>query len=278
MAPHPTPLSPWWMKRLLALERRSRSVDRLYTQLCKLRSDLLVALVPPEQRDAFIRSAHTGASILKTDAHNRDLLFWEAKAMEAWFPEPPARLWVGAAGAGREMVALAARGYDVAGLEPLPELVSILQNNVPSAHLLAVDTASYQDMLAHRPLKASDHAPFDGAILGWLSICHLTSEAAIVELLGHVRALCPHGPVLLSYAEPPTVGPQQRRLRTLLATVAPHRRSHHDFFQVSRYGGGFIHALTPAQIAQIAAQANYRVVASAHFGTFPHAVLVPTTA
>lgn len=267
--------NPWTLRALLALERRSRLLDRLYSQVSKLRSDLLVALVPADQRDAFVRSAHTAASVLKTPEHNRALFYWEEKAIEAWFPPPPARVWVGAAGAGREMAALAARGYDVAGLEPLPEMIEALRRNVPPERLLAVDGATYQEVLAGRPLTATAQAPFDAMLLGWLSVCHLTSDAAIVELLTWARSLCPTGPLLLSYAEPPSVGPAQRRLRALLGRVAPHRGSPRDFFQVSRYGGGFIHALTPEVVEQLAAAAGYRVALSERVGTFPHAVLVP---
>ena len=101
------------------------------------------------------------------------------------------------------------------------------------------------------------------------------SDSAIVELLTWARSLCPTGPLLLSYAEPPSVGPAQRRLRALLGRVAPHRGSPRDFFQVSRYGGGFIHALTSEVVEQLAAAAGYRVALSERVGTFPHAVLVP---
>jgi hypothetical protein len=50
---------------------------------------------------------------------------WEDAWLGRWLPEPPARVLVGAAGAGREAVALRERGHEVVALEPSAELATL---------------------------------------------------------------------------------------------------------------------------------------------------------
>lgn len=139
--------------------------------------------------------------------NDRDGLYpWE----ESWFsrrlPPPPARVLIGAAGAGREAVVLERRGYTVVALEP---------STRAAAHCAAalgrgssVVHASYQDLIAALsgesdppfPLTGDDR--FDAVLLGWGSFGHLLREEDRGRLLAACSTVCPTGPILLSVFRP----------------------------------------------------------------------------
>src|SRR5687767_12754763 len=55
----------------------------------------------------------------------RGLWPFEERALERWFPRPPARVLVPGAGTGREVLALHQRGYQVDAFEPTAAMVAL---------------------------------------------------------------------------------------------------------------------------------------------------------
>src|SRR5262249_34872561 len=113
---------------------------------------------------------------------------FEARAIECYFPPPPARLFVPGAGAGRELLALRARGYLVHGLEPVPALRQAAERFLPP--------------LRSKSIQEGARAPegcFDGIVVGWCLWGHLTAQADRLAVLEAFRKVCPNGPVLLSF-------------------------------------------------------------------------------
>jgi hypothetical protein len=133
----------------------------------------------------------------RTDDQRAGLFPYEARALEEHFPGPPARILVPGAGAGRELLALLARGYDARGFDPVPSMVRAAKAAL-GRDADRIVCASVQTW------RAGEGAPFDGVLAGWTMWTHLVRAADRLETLRSFRRACPHGPVLLSFwrAEP----------------------------------------------------------------------------
>ena len=97
--------------RLDAARLLERVVRRLLTGV---RRDLGPDLAAELTAAAYTRKAHYAA----TWHQDLGLFDFEERALTEHFPAPPARLLVIGCGGGRELVALAERGFTVVGVEP----------------------------------------------------------------------------------------------------------------------------------------------------------------
>jgi len=127
---------------------------------------------------------------------------WWASAL----PPPPCRLLVGGAGSGREVRFLSQLGYRCVAFDPARSFVQKGKELVDSGECVAFLVGGY-DTLTVGPASASDSVgsflrdlgPFDAALCGWGSICHLASAEGRVGALRALGTLCPSGPLLLSF-------------------------------------------------------------------------------
>jgi len=133
------------------------------------------------------------------------LYAWETQWFERRLPSAPASILVGAAGGGREAVALQELGYHVHAFEPSTSAFRRCQEALGSD---LVDQASYQDLVAsvlhgtNTPLQLKPEARFDAVLLGWGSFGHVLRSADRLELLRTCDHVAPNGPILLSIFEP----------------------------------------------------------------------------
>jgi hypothetical protein len=121
------------------------------------------------------------------------LWLWEREALRRFFPSA-GRILVGAAGAGREMVALHRAGYSVEGFEcahTLVEAGQVILRDAGCAGRLTWAPAGTVPAL---------EGQFDGAIMGWSGYMYIPLRTQRVKLLQDFRALlrC-GGPLLLSF-------------------------------------------------------------------------------
>ncbi len=124
---------------------------------------------------------------------NSGLWLWEREALRLFFP-PTGSIVVGAAGAGREMLALERAGYAVQGFECARSLVdsgrAILQESGCRGELICVPPGTV-------PVTQGS---FDGAIMGWSGYMYIPSRGQRVKLLRDFRDLLVDGaPLLLSF-------------------------------------------------------------------------------
>lgn len=138
--------------------------------------------------------ARLGVRLYGRSPHARSagLFAWEEAFFARVLPPPPARILVGAAGAGRETTELLARGYEVLAYEPAPELVRRLEAVAPQARPFRATHESFAD-------HAARHGRFDAVVVGWLSLSHVLDEAERLRVLRALAETCPEGPILASF-------------------------------------------------------------------------------
>ncbi|MBT8495774.1 MAG: hypothetical protein KJO07_22215, partial [Deltaproteobacteria bacterium] len=192
---------------------------------------------------------------------NRGLLPWEEEVFAEFLPEPPATLVVGAAGAGREMIELAASGYRVSGFEPAVGLAAVARREARCC----VEIASYEQIFEAPP--ASMSGGFDAGILGWGSLSHLASPKQARRAVLAVRRLVPRGNLILSWVDdrPGELELSQRRVLTRMGLPTLDERSGYTLH------GGFSRTYSMDEIFRLAVRTGHRVIRYQE-GQYPHAV------
>jgi len=211
-------------------------------------------------RDYFLGSSrYLGAD------HNLGGLFgWEDDAIRRYFGQARAIL-VLAAGAGREMLVLAARGIRVDGYECNPELVEYGNRLLAEQGCEAVIRPMERDRC---PALTST---YEGAIIGWSAYMLIQGRTTRITLLRAVRDhLKPGAPVLLSFL---FRRGQERRFAVARAVASAVRRvcggeAHElgDFLAPS-----FVHLFNEEEIRSELAAAGFRLELYSIIG-YGHAV------
>ena len=242
----------------------TRIVDRAYGRFDRLRTRLIMRRAPAGFFEVYNDVAFSRQARYRPDssAFEDELFPWEAEAIAAWFPAPPARLLIGGVGGGREGFALARRGYEVTAFEPATALVSGIVRRAGETGLrIDVYTGRYESLphvlmpdAGETTVDLSQRDPFDAAILGWASYSHLRTDEDRVGALRAMGALT-RGPILLSYFP----------------------------FAASRQSGpaagsfalftGFFRDLTEAEVRAQAAAAGLDVLSLLHDTGWPRAIL-----
>jgi hypothetical protein len=231
------------------LIRASTAIDNAYRRFDRLRSELVAAVASDAALDRYNDLAYGETQAYRPDSDGfRAYLFpWEEAVIREEFPAPPARLLVGGAGGGRETLALAAKGYEIAAFDPSERLVASLGGRVPGSTVLV---GAYEDTD-----RLFTGEMFDGAILGWGSFSHLRTERARIGALRSFSRLTA-GPILVSFlAVKGDVTPRLARFRRVLP-----RRPDRDPDDVFAVTIGFYHPVDEAEVRGLAAAAELEVV------------------
>lgn len=274
---------PLWVRALLA-------ADRLATRAANareaLRDELLLAWIRPEDRAALTAALYAHQSTYLPGGHRfkSGLFPWEKRVLEAPpFPRS-GRVLLGAAGAGRELVALVERGFEVVAFDPCAAFVEAARGVAEGSKATVVE-ASYADLVSAAagrggPLTfITAGAPFDAIVLGWGSLSHVTPARERLALFKATRAVAPRAPVLASFAlEPDSAAPPGSKgrardaLRSLFARMgAPGISEVGDHVYPD---GGFFSNLGADEMMKLAWAAGYEV-ALYEDAPYPHALLVP---
>jgi len=270
--------------------RRLALLDRAYSALSALRSELVLALASDATLDAYNDLVYGVSPFYRQEGPvvHRGLFRWEAKAVASFFPRPPARVLVGGAGAGREPLALAQMGYSVVAFEAAPALAARMASNAMAMPGVEPYQGRYEELPQLRAAapglssaNLEEMPQFDAGMLGWGSFSHIrTQELRIATLAAFARVV--RGPLLVSFlALPDTPGAcsGSARIRRLL----PSRRHRYpgDAFHMH---AGFCHYVSERELLTVAAAAGLKPVhVSIYVGPayqgddvdYPHAVLMP---
>jgi hypothetical protein len=267
-----------WTRLGVRFVRATLVVDRAYALADRVRSRLVLAVASSRWLDAYSSDVY-GQMAASWARQPPSLYLWEDDALSRFFPSPPARLLVGAAGAGREALALASRGYGVVAFEPCERLRERLEHRAEAADSsprIRVFHASYADLPDltgpdGARFRLRDVGPFDGAILGWGSFSHIRTDQERLDVLRHVVAVT-RGPILVSFNvqhDGPTARQDPGIVHRVKRLV---RGSDADRFLMSV---GYTHVFTRDELDGLVERAGLTM---AHFSTtdaWPHAVLMP---
>jgi hypothetical protein len=126
---------------------------------------------------------------------NSGLLLWEREAIFKYFP-PAGRVLVGAAGAGREMVALAAEGFFVEGFDCCKPLVELAQVEL-KRH--GIDSNLYYTSPSTVP---ECNGPYSAALVGFSGYMYIAGSDRRIRFLQELcKLLKPDAPVMISFTE-----------------------------------------------------------------------------
>lgn len=140
------------------------------------------------------KSYDDGGNYIRGPYLDSGLQFWEEIAVKRFFT-PGCRVLVGAAGGGRELIALARAGYVTAGFECCRPMVSAGQR--------ALQARGIESRLEWAPpcRLPEDPGTWDAAIVGWNGYTYISPTVRRIAFLTNLRQhLRPGAPVLISGA------------------------------------------------------------------------------
>lgn len=246
------------------------------------------AMLSPELRTRLTAEIYGARGTYKLD----EMFKWEEEWFASDLPPAPAKVLVGGAGSGREVKHLVKRNYQVVAFDPAESFVRNARPRLRHPGCLGLYRGSYEELArdcrngGEGSLKpVFEQAPYDAVVLGWGSFTHVNSSQARLGLLQCLYALCPRGPVLLSFWMR-TEDSELRKSRAWalgfrIGSMLAGRKANHaavdpgDFFLGNC---GFGHYFTLAEFEQLAREAGYEIAQAPggkYSGTFPHATLVP---
>ena len=216
--------------------------------------------------DAFY-SSHGGEHATYEGAeHNLSgLREWEARIVEEGV-QPGWRVVVTSAGGGREVIALAERGFQVAGYEPNTALVDAGRRLIAERGL---ESATLEPSARGGFPAAAGRC--DAVVVGWGSYIHIQGRARRVAMLRAARErLEPGGPLVLSFWEGPEGGRYFAVVRGIASAVRALRG-----LEPPELGDTmretFVHVFTRADVEGELAEAGFSV-AELRGEPYPHAV------
>lgn len=140
--------------------------------------------------------AYRSWGIYRDSAYNESgFRDWEASAIATHFPQS-GRVLVPACGGGREVLALARRGFEVVAFECEPSFVGhcqdlLAKHEIPAQVFQAPPSEVAVEVRGMR---------FDAAIVGWGGYMHIQHAQRRVAFLRDVRKMMPVGaPILISF-------------------------------------------------------------------------------
>lgn len=138
---------------------------------------------------------------------------WEHRWWAGALPKRPGRVLVAACGAGRELLWLLERGWEVEGFDPAPSLVASARARVGGrARVECLDFAAFVSE-SHRRER------LDAILIGSTALSHCLSDASRRALVRACAALCPRGPILMSWQDGHTARGNRGRAHGLSARV-----------------------------------------------------------
>jgi hypothetical protein len=218
LLPHST-VAPDWnqrsaMPRLGKLYFAShRALGRVIVGLSAAFSGVWLGLLPRRVLYLIDAAYYDRQRYYQTEDYNRSGLWpWERRAIETHFAGCRSLL-VGAAGGGREVLALRRDGLDVHGFECHPALAQFANE------LLSKDGYAPDIRLALRDSCPDFGRTYDGLVVGWGAYMLIRGRQRRIDFLRQLRKHAkPGAPVLLSFFHM-VGGPRRYRIAAAIGNV-----------------------------------------------------------
>ena len=260
----------FWRTDLSSCLYRSFFVERfvlaIHNGAAALLQGLALGLLSNQQLETLTEQRYLRKfSSYAEESHVTSGLFlWEREAIRRYFPGS-GRIIVAAAGAGREMLALAHAGYVVDGFDCCAPLVKAAQLELKkhgvNAKLELVPPSSVPGW----------NDRFDGVLVGFSGYMYIPGRSRRIRFLRELcRFLNPGAPLMLSFTE----GTQGRR-RTWTARIGTAMRSLRRAEPVEEgdwITGGFQHHFLREQILSEMSEAGMELVYYSGGTCYGHAV------
>jgi 2-polyprenyl-3-methyl-5-hydroxy-6-metoxy-1,4-benzoquinol methylase len=156
-----------------------------------------LGLLSNEQLDRMTAKRYAGSfqSYTETSYLNSGLFLWEREAIRHYFP-PAGRVLVAAAGAGREMIALAKSGYQVDGFDCCRPLLECGQEELRKQEIHAQLDYAPPSSVPQRDRE------YDAILVGFSGYMYIPGrENRIAFLKDLCSFLHPGAPLLISFME-----------------------------------------------------------------------------
>jgi SAM-dependent methyltransferase len=191
---------------------------------------------------------------LESEYNTSGLKAWEAEVLDRFFGECRTLL-VGAAGGGREVVALARKGLEVMAFECSAEMVEAARDLLAEAALVA-------EVLDSKPGEVPRLETLsDGVIVGWGGYMHIPGRAARIRFLEELRErVHPGGPLLLSFFTRSSDSRLFSWIQRLARVIRRLRFSREEVELGDALAGSFDHHFTKEEIASELAAAGFQLV------------------
>jgi len=207
-----------WRSRLLPscfaqLVRSTVVIDKAYNLFDRLRSKIVRSCASDAFYNIYNDLTYSRQLIYRPEnkAFRSSLFAFEERTVTRHFPPPPATVLIGAAGGGREAFALASRGYQIVAFEPSRAVAASMASACRGPRIETLvgryEALPFVSSLTQPPVAVDlrSRAPFDAAILGWISFSHLRSDERCIETLRQIGALT-IGPILVSAHPTSSIG------------------------------------------------------------------------
>lgn len=231
-----------------------RWLKRVLTGLRAIHQGLWLGILDREALHAVAKSEYSAREMYRSPYHNLSGLFpWEEKMISSYFGECRSVL-LGAAGGGREIIALSRRGIQVDAFESCPELVEASRN------LLAVEGIGMNAIVAPPDRVPDGFGTYDGLIVGWGGYTHIPGRGARVRFLAdfrrHVR---PGGPILLSFVTRKPESLQHRWIFAIARFIRFLRRSRETIEPGDALPSAYFHFFTQDEIRKELEDSGYHL-------------------
>ncbi len=171
-----------------------RFMNRFLNAIRAVHQGFWLGMMDRKQYTEIIGTVYTDWKSYHADDYNKSGFWpWEADMVERHFSDCKTIL-VGAAGGGREILSLAARGFQVDGFDCFHEFLDTSQAILKS-----------QDVSSRILLAEPDHVPeefgvYDGGIMGWSGYSHISgSQNRVIFLKEFRQHIQKGGPLLISF-------------------------------------------------------------------------------
>lgn len=241
---------------------------RATNRLTRALSGIVWATSTPSERTELAFALHDALEHPTTKA-TRGLFDWEREHYRA-LPPPPARVLVGAAGSGREVLVLLERGYQVDAFEPADEAWAALRENAKGRATLW--QLRYEDLVDRVETGAATGPQperYDAVLLGWGSLACIIEDDTRHRLIRACDALCPRGPILAStFLRNETARSGMGRAGAIASRWMGESAPHQSMIFVP--SGGFMHPLTRSEVEALGSEVGRRTVWGETSGAYPH--------
>lgn len=174
-----------------------RSMERFMWGAKSALRGYLDSVLTPDERIAITVQLYASAS--NYGRSDRGLYDWEQSWFQRVLPSPPAKILVGAAGAGREVAFLIEAGYDVDAFEPVSDACEKCRAILGGRGQVVRSTYGELVRGGGQLGRVLQGARYDAVLLGWSSLSHVFGLKERKQLLQRCAELAPRGPILASF-------------------------------------------------------------------------------